>query len=134
MKLISILVFLFAFTAQAKVCDLSQTLTKKQIKLLKKAQKLKRFGPNRSLFGKNVYKVDLLSNDDKLLVLVGEAHIKGPRSSRLGKKIVKAFYQVLSKYLKKSQKNINLLNILPKELFTLILLKVVQQQVVNLQK
>lgn len=91
MKLISLLVFLFAFTAQAKVCDLSQTLTKKQIKLLKKAQKLKRFGPNRSLFGKNVYKVDLLSNDDKLLVLVGEAHIKGPRSSRLGKKIVKAF-------------------------------------------
>ena len=58
MKFILMFIFLVAFTAQAKNCDLSKGLTKKQMKLLKKAKKRKRIGFNRSIFGKEIYKVD----------------------------------------------------------------------------
>ena len=92
MKLMTLLALFFVFTAQSRECDLSKGLSKSQIKVLKKAQKLKRVGPNRSLFGKHVYKVDILSDSyDRFIVLLGEAHIKGIRSSRLGKKVVKNF-------------------------------------------
>ena len=92
MKLMAFLALFLAFTAQAKNCDLSEGLSRKQIKVLKKANKLKRIGPNRTLLGKHVYKVDILKNPyDQFIVLLGEAHIKGVRSSRLGKKVVKNF-------------------------------------------
>lgn len=93
MKKLSILVAsLLIFSAQAKVCDLSKGLNKDQIKTLKKAKKLKRIGPNGALLGKNVYEVDVLSNDqDEFVVILGEAHIKGPRSAIRGKKVVNDF-------------------------------------------
>ena len=92
MKLMTLLALFMAFSVQAKDCDLSKGLSRKQIKVLKKASKLKRVGPNRSLLGKHVYKVDILKDSsDQFIVLLGEAHIKGIRSSRLGKKVVKNF-------------------------------------------
>ena len=42
MKLMTLLALFFVFTAQSKECDLSKGLSKSQIKVLKKAQKLKR--------------------------------------------------------------------------------------------
>ena len=92
MKLMTLLALFMAFSVQARDCDLSKGLSRKQIKVLKKASKLKRVGPNRSLLGKHVYKVDILKDSsDQFIVLLGEAHIKGIRSSRLGKKVVKNF-------------------------------------------
>ena len=92
MKIMTLIALFIAFTAQAKECDLSKGLSRKQIKVLKKANRLKRIGPNRTLLGKHVYKVDILKDSyDQFIVLLGEAHIKGIRSSRLGKKIVKNF-------------------------------------------
>lgn len=88
-----ILALLVSFSINAKDCDLSKGLSKKQIKLLKKAQKINRIGLNRTLLGKEVYEVDVLStdNDEQFIVLLGEAHIKGPRSSIMGKRLNNAF-------------------------------------------
>lgn len=92
MKFSILLGLLLSFGVNAKVCDLESGLTKKQLKSIKKAMKIQRVGPNGALLGKNVYEVDILSDkDSNLVVLVGEAHIKGLRSARIGKKLVKAF-------------------------------------------
>lgn len=84
---------LFSIQAFGKVCNLEKGLNTKQLKSLKKARRIKRIGLNAGLLGKNVYKVDILStdNDEQFLVLLGEAHIKGPRSAKIGAKVVKAF-------------------------------------------
>lgn len=88
-----VLVLLMSFSVFAKDCDLSKGLTEKQIKILKKAGNIHRIGLNRTLLGKEVYEIDILStdNDDQFVVLLGEAHIKGPRSSIMGKRLNKAF-------------------------------------------
>ncbi len=88
-----VLILLVSFSVSAKDCDLSKGLSKNQIKLLNKAKKINRIGLNRTLLGKEVYEVDVLStdNDDRFVVLLGEAHIKGPRSSIMGKRLNKAF-------------------------------------------
>ena len=94
MKYLSfVLVLLLSFSVFAKDCDLSKGLTEKQIKTLKKAGNIHRIGLNRVLLGKEVYEIDILStdNDDQFVVLLGEAHIKGPRSSIMGKRLNKAF-------------------------------------------
>ena len=84
---------LFSAQAFGKVCNLEKGLNTKQMRSLKKARRIKRIGLNAGLLGKNVYRVDVLSkdNDEQFLVLLGEAHIKGPRSARIGAKAVKAF-------------------------------------------
>jgi len=89
----SILLSLFlSLNISAKVCDLNSGLTKKQIKSINKAKKIKRVGPNSVLLGKNIYQVDVMSDkDSNFVVLLGEAHIKGLRSSLIGKKIIKSF-------------------------------------------
>jgi len=92
MKFSILLGLLLSFSVNAKVCNLDTGLTKKQIKTIKVAKKIKRVGPNSVLLGKHVYEVDVMSDkDSNFIVLVGEAHIKGPRSAIIGKKLVKAF-------------------------------------------
>lgn len=93
MKLIPMFILLLAFSAQAKDCDFSKGMSKKQIKILKRANKIHRIGPNRALLGKKVYEIDILSTtgDEQFVVLLGEAHIKGPRSSIMGKRLVSNF-------------------------------------------
>ena len=92
MKFQILIVLFLSFSVNAKICNLNSGLTKKQIKTIKKAKKIKRVGLNGVLLGKNVYKVDIMSdNNSNFVVLLGEAHIKGPRSSIIGKKLVKAF-------------------------------------------
>lgn len=89
---------LFGLQSYAKTCDLSKGLNKKQIRALKSAKRIDRVGPNRALLGKDVYTVDVLSTpgDEEFIVLLGEAHIKGPRSAIIGKKVVKRFkYRML---------------------------------------
>ncbi|OUR99582.1 hypothetical protein A9Q84_00750 [Halobacteriovorax marinus] len=92
MKISILLGLLISFNVSAKVCNLEAGLTKKQIKVINKAKKIKRVGPNSALLGKHVYEVDVLSDkESNFVVLLGEAHIKGLRSSLIGKKVVKAF-------------------------------------------
>lgn len=93
MGLILTLGLLLSTNIWSKECNLNKGLSKKQLKTLKRAKKIKRVGPNATLLGKNVYQVDILSNSDesRFLILLGEAHIKGPRSSYLGSKVVKEF-------------------------------------------
>ena len=92
MKLIPFLLILLSISSYSKVCNLEEGLTKKQIKALKSARRIDRIGPNRALLGKDVYTVDILSNDqNEMLVLLGEAHIKGPRSAIIGKRVAKRF-------------------------------------------
>jgi|GEM_PF-6764288 len=78
---------------KAKNCDIEQLLTAKQIKALNQAGRLKRVGLNSTILGKEVYDVEVLSDaqEKQAIVLLGEAHIKGPRSHFIGKKIVKQF-------------------------------------------
>lgn len=80
-------------SAYAKDCKLDQVLTKKQIKSLESAKKIDRIGLNRDLLGKDVYKVDIVRDEknNKTVVILGEAHVKGPRSSIIGKKVVNSF-------------------------------------------
>ncbi|GAB4418895.1 MAG: hypothetical protein OHK0056_28680 [Bacteriovoracaceae bacterium] len=75
--------------AYATDCQLS----KKQVKALKNAQEIDRFGLNRNLLGKDIYKVEALKDEkrNKTVVFLGETHVKGPRSAIIGKQVVKAF-------------------------------------------
>lgn len=79
--------------AQNVDCRLDTILTKKQISSLKKADDIKRVGLNKTLLGRDIYNVKVLNNKNtnQLLVFLGEAHIKGLRSSLIGKSIVKQF-------------------------------------------
>jgi len=88
-----ILFLMISFSIEAKVCNLSKGLSLKQIKTLKRAKKINRLGLNRIILGEKVYKIDILSTEDdqQFIVLLGEAHIKGPRSSFMGKQLTKAF-------------------------------------------
>lgn len=79
--------------AQNVDCKLETSLTKKQISSLTKIENIKRIGLNKTILGDEVYKIKILNNKitNQLLVFLGETHIKGPRSSYLGKKLIKQF-------------------------------------------
>lgn len=79
--------------AQSVDCRLDTILTKKQLSSLKKGDDIKRVGLNKTLLGRDIYKIQILNNKktNQPLVLLGEAHIKGFRSSLIGKSIVKQF-------------------------------------------
>lgn len=87
------LLFALISSAYGKTCQLENNLTEGQLKALNKASRINRVLLNSSMLGKNVYEIKLLTNKDdgQMLVLLGEAHIKGPRSSKLGKNLVEAF-------------------------------------------
>lgn len=74
-------------------CQLGARLTDSQINLLKKAENISRVGLNKALLGTDVYRVQIMNNKltNKLVVFLGETHIKGLRSSLIGKKLVKEF-------------------------------------------
>ena len=79
--------------AQNIDCRIDSLLTKKQLSFLSKAKDIKRIGLNKLILGENVFKIEILNNKitNRLLVFLGEAHVKGPRSSYLGKKIIGQF-------------------------------------------
>ncbi len=79
--------------AYAVDCDFERGLNPKQLKTLRSADKLKRIGLNRVIFGREVYDVGVVYNgqNDQFIVLLGEAHIKGLRSSILGSKVAHQF-------------------------------------------
>lgn len=82
----------FSAPALGSDCQLEKVLTPTQHKRLHRAEKLDRIFLNKVLLGKDVYALDILKapNND-VVVLLGEAHIKGPRSSIIGKNLTKAF-------------------------------------------
>jgi len=84
---------LISSLSYAKQCRLSDGLSEKQIKVLKQADRIHRVFINRILLGREVYSVNLVHNEssDQFIAFLGETHIKGPRSSVVGKKVVKQF-------------------------------------------
>ncbi len=96
-KMVTFGVFSLVLSAQTFAqnvdCRIDTLLTKKQISSISKAQNIKRIGFNKVILGEAVYKVEILNNKttNQLLVFLGEAHVKGPRSSYIGKKIIGQF-------------------------------------------
>ncbi|MBI2522424.1 MAG: TraB/GumN family protein [Bdellovibrio sp.] len=92
-KLLAVFVLLLSSFAYSSECNLEQGLTQKQLKALRSADAIKRVGVNRILLGREVYDVAVVYNpqNNQFVAFLGEAHIKGPRSSVLGKRVVKQF-------------------------------------------
>ena len=92
-KLLSLLLLVGSSLAHSLECNLEQGLNSKQLKVLRSADAIKRIGLNRVLLGREVYDVSVVYNaqSNQFVALVGETHIKGPRSSVLGKKVVNQF-------------------------------------------
>jgi hypothetical protein len=74
-------------------CKLDTRLTKKQLSSIGRADGINRVGLNRILLGASVYDVAVLNNKEtnEILVMLGETHIKGPRSALLGSKVLKNY-------------------------------------------
>jgi hypothetical protein len=74
-------------------CKLDTLLSEKQLHTLSQADQIKRVFLNKAMLGPDVYKVKVLNNKktNQLLVFLGETHIKGPRSSYIGKKMANEY-------------------------------------------
>ena len=89
----STLVLSMQINARTIDCKLDTRLTKDQISAITKAKKLTRSGLNSSILGSYVYRIEILNNkkSNQLLVMLGETHIKGAKSSAIGKEMLKQF-------------------------------------------
>ncbi|HAZ14149.1 MAG: hypothetical protein A2X86_02715 [Bdellovibrionales bacterium GWA2_49_15] len=92
-KLLAALVLVGSALAHSSECNFEQGMTSKQLKVLRSADAIKRIGLNKVMFGREVYDVAIIRNPEsnQFVAFLGEAHIKGPRSAVVGKKVVNQF-------------------------------------------
>lgn len=91
--LVALLTLAISSQVLATDCKLDTRLTKKQLSSIGKADRINRVGLNKILLGSSVYDVAVLNNKEtnEILVMLGETHIKGPRSALLGSSVLKNY-------------------------------------------